>query len=203
MPYGCAAYGSSYYGSGQVPQPIFVFIGSGKFTFPNIVMSGYGILIPITVYRKTIVMPLSSYAVSHYVNFNFNSLAHFKEVFLGANEDGVFILGGKDDLGQPIQADVRTGIHDFAKDGIKTLPKEAWMIYRTNGQLELDIEVEENASYPYVFEKTSQRITEARKKLAKGFKERFYRFTLKNLAGSDFDLDSFRILGNAINLKRR
>jgi hypothetical protein len=160
--------------------------------------------VPITYLRKAIVMHLFGHAVTEYKNFNFNSLAHFKEHFLGANENGLFILGGKDDLGVPIQADIRTGIHDLASDGVIKLPKEAWIGYRTNGQLELDIEVDENkAPYPYTFDKTSQRITEARSTLGKGLKERFYTFILKNISGSDFDLESLRILGNVIGRKRR
>ncbi len=165
----------------------------------------YSVQIPKTYVRKSIVMHLFNHAVSEYVNFNFNSLAFFKGFLIGTNEDGLFILGGKDDLGQPIQADVRTGIHDLGKDGIIAFPKEAWLVYRTDGQLELDVEVEEDGSpYPYIFERThSNRITEVRETLGKGLTDRFYTFTLKNLSGSDFDLESLRILGNVMKEKRR
>jgi hypothetical protein len=156
-----------------------------------------------TFVRKVIVMHLFTHAVSHYENFNFNSLAHFKGLFLGANENGVYLLGGKDDLGVPIEADIRTGVHDLGKDGIITLPKEAWLSYRTDGQWEFDVQVEEGVSYPYIFERTHNRITEIRETLGKGLVERFYTFGLKNIDGSDGDIESLRILGNAIKEYRR
>lgn len=160
--------------------------------------------VPITFIRRAIVMHLFSHAVSHYVNFNFNSLAHFNGLFLGANEEGIFPLGGDNDLGVEIQAYIRSGVHDLADDGIVKLPKEAWMAYRSNGQMELGIEVDEDKNpYRYVFDKSATKITEARKPLAKGVTQRFYTFMIKNKEGSNFDLQSLRILGDKISRKRR
>lgn len=213
---GIALSGLIVSGAGELPvltgtgHELYDRRGTGTAALHLLFSSGYGRVIALPVCstvllnRKVIVMHLFSHAVSHYTNFNFNSLCHFKEHFLGANEQGIFILGGKNDLGQPIQADIRTGIHDFAKDGVLTLPKEAWLAYRTDGQLELNIEVEEGESYPYIFDEThSERIAEVRETLGKGLRERFYTFGIKNIDGSDFDIESFRILGDVIKRKRR
>jgi len=180
--------------------------GSFAITFPVLFGTFHGDVIPITFNRKAIVMHLFSHAVSEYRNYNFNSLAHFNGVFLGASEQGLKILGGDDDLGEAIQAMIRTGVNDFVIKSIRNLPKEVWASYRSDGQMAFGVEEDEHNYYEHILDEQAIGIAEVRpggKSLGKGYKGRFYRFTWKNLGGADFDLESIRVLGQPIKRKAR
>jgi len=177
--------------------------GSFKIVFPVLLGTFHGDVIPITFNRKAIVMHLFSHAVSEYRNYNFNSLVHFNGVFLGANERGLCILGGDDDLGIPIQSLIRTGVNDFVIKSIKNLPKETWLVYRSDGQMAFGVEEDEHDFYESILDEHAVGIAEVRATLGKGYKGRFYRFTFKNLGGADFDLESIRVLGQPIKRKVR
>lgn len=177
--------------------------GNFDIILPVLLGTFHGDVIPITFNRKAIVMHLFSHAVSEYKNYNFNSLAHFNGVFLGANEQGLFPLGGDDDLGIPIQSLIRTGVMDFVIKSIRNLPKEAWLAYRSAGEMAFGVEEDEHNNYEAILDEQAIGIAEVRAKLGKGYKGRFYRFTFKNLSGSDFDLESIRVLGQPIKRKVR
>ena len=171
---------------------------------PSPILSLHGNVIPVTFNRKAIVMHLFNYAVSEYKNYNFNCLLHFNGVFLGLNEDGVYILDGNDDLGELIQARIKSGVEDFAKDGAITIPREAWLAYRSDDGMQLDIRVDEDEDLPsIIFNKVARKITECREKLDRGIKGRFFTWDLKNVNGSDFSLESLRVLGDIIKRKTR
>ena len=171
-------------------------------TFPFVDM--YGDVIPVTFIRKAIVMHLFNYAVSHYVNYNFNSLAHFNKVFLGANEQGIYILDGNDDLGEKIEADITSGVSDLGKNGAIAIPREAWLTYRSDGEMELISEIDEHEELPtIIYDKIAHAIMEMRGKLGRGTKARFFNWKLKNVGGSDFSLESLRVLGDIIRRKTR
>ena len=160
--------------------------------------------IPVTFIRKAVVMHLFNYAVSEYKNYNFNSLMHVHGAFIGLNEDGVYLLDGNDDLGELIQARIKSGLEDFAAKGAITVPREAWLAYRSDNGLQLDVKVDEVTDLPSMFfAKVAGAITECRAKLGRGIKNRFFTWDLKNVGGSDFSLESLRILGDIIKRKTR
>lgn len=160
--------------------------------------------IPITFIRKAVVMHLFNYAVSEYKNYNFNSLLHVHGSFIGLNEDGVYLIDGNDDLGEQIQARIKSGLEDFAVKGAVTIPREAWLAYRSDDGMQLDVKVDEVKDLPSMFfRKVAGAITECRAKLGRGIKNRFFTWDLKNVGGSDFSLESLRILGDIIKRKTR
>jgi hypothetical protein len=178
--------------------------GVGAGILPLLYSVGHGDVIPVTFNRKAIVMHLFNYAVTEYKNYNFNSLLHFNGVFLGVNEQGVYILDGDDDLGELIQARIKTGVTDLAKDGVMTIPREVWLAYRSDDGMQLDVRVNEVTDLPpMIFEKVARMIRENRKKFGRGIKGRFFTWDLKNISGSDFDFQSLRILGDIIKRKTR
>jgi predicted GH43/DUF377 family glycosyl hydrolase len=179
-------------------------IGNIHIISPFPFMDMYGDVIPVTIIRKAIVMHLFNYAVSHYVNYNFNSLAHFNKVFLGANEQGIYILDGNDDLGEKIEADITSGVRDLGGSGALTIPREAWLAYRSDGEMELDVEIDEYDDLPpIIYDKIAPAIMEMRGKMGRGTKARFFTWKLKNVDGSNFSLESLRILGDIIKRKTR
>lgn len=178
--------------------------GSGAMILPAIGGWGSARSIPITLIRRAIVMNVSTGAVTHYENFNFISVIQFSDdLLIGANEDGVYLLGGDDDLSQPIQAEITSGLHDLSEGAAKAAI-EGWLAGRSLSNLDLTVRVDEQGDpylYPFVrFGKP----TEARAKIGKGLnKHRFFTFGVKNKGGSNFDIQLFRILGEIIGRKTR
>jgi len=164
----------------------------------------HGLEIPVTFIRKAVVMHIFNFAVTEYKNYNFNSLLHFNGAFIGMNEQGVFMLDGNNDLGELIQARIKSGVEDFSKDGAVTIPREAWLAYRSDNGMLLDVRGDESVDLPtMVFSKVAAGIRECRAKLGRGIKQRFFQWDLKNQNGSDFSLQSLRILGDIIKRKTR
>jgi len=180
--------------------------GQGYGILPMIFGNGHGdvILMGETYNRKAIVMHLLNYAVSHYVNFNFNSLFLFNGLFLGTNEQGVFVLDGNDDLGELIQAEIGSGVYDIAKNGVIAKPREAWLAYRSTDGMALDVKADETIDLPTVmFNKTGQALKEDRGKLGRGIEARFLTLKLHNMGGCDFSMESLRILGDILKGRTR
>ena len=176
--------------------------GSGALVFPLIEAYGYGIDVPIMLIRRAIVMNLSNHAVTHYENFDFNSIVQFNGVLIGANENGVYILGGDNDLGQYIESELTGGLIDLSERAVKTA-LEGWLAGRSDLAMDLRVTVDEGNVYEYPFVKFGNN-HEARAKIGKGLnKHRFFTFGLKNKSGSNFDLQSFRILGDVVGRKTR
>lgn len=170
--------------------------------FPE--LSFHGDVVPTTFNRRAIVMHLFNHAVSHYVNYNFNSLFHFQNLFLGTNEEGIYIIDGDNDLGEMIEAEIGSGLIDLGAKGEITIPREAWLAYRSNNGMELDTRIDEVVDLPpCLFEKAALMIRECREKLGRGIKARFFMWKLRNVDGSDFSLESLRILGDKIKRKTR
>ncbi len=174
--------------------------------FPDsFTLSDYAInnLIQVLWNRKAIVMSLTNYAVSEYPNYNFNSLVQFNDVLLGANENGIYTLSGGHDLGVDIQANIESGLFDFREDGEIKYPREGWLFYRADGNLSLIIKCDEDAEYETILANIGTHIKEIRAKFGKGIKSRAFNFELKNVDGSDFDVQSLRILGEKIPSRKR
>ena len=174
----------------------------GSVILPLLQVNGYGRVTVVTLNRRAIVMNLFTHAVSHYENFNFNSLVLFNGVLLGANENGVYIIGGDNDLGQPIEGELDGGTIDLYAKGVM-VPIEGWMAYRSVGGMSMKVRVDENTDpyiYPFIKEGNNH---EGRAKIGKGIKGRFFTYGIKNEDGADFSIQSFRILGEAISRKTR
>ena len=177
--------------------------GLATLALPLLEAYGYGIDVPITLLRRAVVMNLSSNAVTHYENFNFDSVVQFNGVLLGANENGVYLLGGDEDLGQYIEAEVTSGLHDLSEKAVKAAI-EGWVAGRfTQDGLDLKVRVDEGDSYSYPFVKFGNG-REGRAKIGKGLnKHRFFTFGVKNKGGLDFSIHSLRVLGEIIRRKTR
>jgi hypothetical protein len=160
--------------------------------------------IPVTFIREAIIMHLFNFAVSEYKNYNFNCLLHFDKMFLGLNEEGIFLLDGDTDLGESIQAEIKTGTIDLAAKGAISIPREAWLAYRSNNGMELDAKLDEVADLPPMFfQKVVEKIRECREKFGRGIKNRFITLDVKNVDGASFDFESLRIMGDVIKRKTR
>lgn len=62
-----------------------------------------------------------SYEPSYFTGWNFNSYAAYRDKSYGAGPDGIYLLEGPDDNGQPIRTGVRIGPVNFGTDRQKRL----------------------------------------------------------------------------------
>lgn len=198
------------YGSGVFTLPQFILFdiglghGIGLFHLPIPLQAGFGYIIPISTYRG-VAMNISNQAISTYSNFRFNSLAYFDGKYFGANENGIYVLGGDTDNGMRIQSKLKTGPLNFGDAIIKNL-RNIWLTYRSDGHLMLVILVDEDEDHPVDVGQTqlvSDEILEERLKVARGARGRFYTIELQNVSGADFDLDSLSFVVEAIRRKVR
>jgi hypothetical protein len=134
-------------------------------------------------------------AVTEYLNYSFNSLAKINGIFYGARDDGIWKLEGNKDNGLEINAEILSGVFDFWA-GVKTKPRKAWLTFRADGRVVLYVVRDEKEVWEEEFPGLYflEKIGEAGTTIAKGIKERFLAFGIKNKGGSDFEIDSLRIL---------
>jgi hypothetical protein len=149
-------------------------------------------------------MNISNQAISTYSGYNFNSIADFNGVLLGATPTGIHVLGGTDDNGTDIDADIKTGSMDFGDTVIKYL-RDMWATFRATGILKFTISINEDATTEV--EKsttlTGTTIVEERIKVPRGLRGRFFTVEIENVDGADFDIDSLSMLVEAIRRKVR
>lgn len=150
-------------------------------------------------------MNLSHFGVTEYSNFSFNSFCDYHEsgLYLGASEDGIFLLDGDDDDGIGIHAAIQSGTEDLFEGYVKRM-REGF-ISKRGGPLGIDIILDEGRLSPITreMESATDEIHEERFKVPRGLKNRFASFIIRNLGGNKIDLDSFRVLLDEVKRKVR
>lgn len=155
--------------------------------------------------RKGFAMNLSHFGVTEYENFSFNSFCDYRGmgIYIGASEQGIFLLDGEDDAGVRINSAIQMGTEDLWSQVMKRL-REAFANIR-GGPLEVQLILDEGRLPPVFRDMQSLRdvIHEERVKFPRGLKNRFFSLIIKNLGGSDFDLESFRVMVDPITHRKR
>jgi hypothetical protein len=103
-------------------------------------------------------------------------------------------VGGENDLGDKIQAEIRSGKHDLSWK----IPVEAWMAYESDGDAVFTVRAEKMTAayeYPFIPQGDSD---EGRAKVGKGIKGRFFTFGVKNKSGTRLHINILRIFGDII-----
>ncbi len=139
-----------------------------------------------------IVMNASNYSITEYKDFPVKSIGYMNGHYYGVLSDGVYLLEGNKDSSTNIDAEIETGPIDFAVK-VTTYPREAWIVYRSDGKVILRIREDEQTVYEKEIAFTNERLREERAKFGRGLRDQFYAFGFKNVDGSDFDLDSIAI----------
>jgi len=145
----------------------------------------------VSVYGAT-VMNASNYAVTEYATYPVKSIGYMNGHYYGVLSDGVYLLEGDDDSGTDVDAEIETGPVNFAEK-VTTYPREAWIVYRSDGKVIFRIREDEQTVYEADISFTSERLREERAKFGRGLRDQFYAFGFKNKDGADFDLDSIAI----------
>lgn len=154
-------------------------------------------------YYKGVAVNLSNFAVTDYSgDYAFHSLFSFNGKVYGANRAGIYELTGDRDNGLPIHARFRTLTVDMW-DRIKRLARYAWITGRSQGSLKLLLELDEKTEWEALFGPGDAALHEDKVKIARGIKNRFIAFEIRNQDGAGFDLEKLRVLVEEIQTRRR
>ena len=139
--------------------------------------------------------------LTEYYNYRFNSFALFNGYYLGANQDGIFILLGDRDDDTNIDTIVKTSLDDFG-DSRQKRGDSVHVGVDTAEDMEVFVSNEEYLNYPCKLMASGSVGLETRKyKMAKGLRGRYWSITIKNTEGSDFILDQIDMLINSLSRK--
>ncbi len=139
---------------------------------------------------KAWVMNTETTAVGWYDNFRFESIVSWKGRELAVGPDGVHELTGDTDNGARIDAVVASGFTDFGVAQTKRLDN-MYFGYTSDGQVAVQTEVYESGSPPSTYlleERDANAPRNSRVTPGKGLWGRYWRLTIKNVDGADFDV---------------
>lgn len=138
--------------------------------------------------RVAWVMNTESSATSWYDNYDFESIAQIQDKVLAVGPDGLYQLTGDDDQGDQIDAEITSGFMDFGTSNQKHVDA-VYFGYTSAGKLSVTAETQGSGHQPYTYymEKTSAAAPEnGRVEPGKGLVGRYWRFTIRNVAGAEF-----------------
>lgn len=142
------------------------------------------------------VMNTRNKAVSEYTNFDFTSFAELNGKYYGAKDDGIYLIDGDTDDGEPIAAFLRTGLHTLGTRLLKQV-HNAYVGYTTDGEIVLKVITTDNGTKKENWYKLNARsapaTTDNRFSIAKGLKSVYWQFELANVDGSNFQIDHMKV----------
>jgi hypothetical protein len=148
-------------------------------------------------------LALERLAASQYENYNFNSMCKFGDVYLGANDNGIFVLdSGDTDAGSAITAFFETVTSDFGIEHQKRI-RRAYFGYETDGELMLILKDDDGNERVYNVDPNHPNHQQHTSTLPIGRdgKGRYWMIRVENVRGSDFSIDSLRLLPVILNRK--
>jgi hypothetical protein len=142
--------------------------------------------------------------ISTYEGYGFNSFAEIGGRYYGASDEGVFLLEGATDDGEPIPASLSTMMLDFGSARQKRITS-AYLGYTSSGKLLLKVRsVDEGVLKEQWYEarKASASVPqEDMIRLGRGMRSRYWQFELVNVDGADFEIDALEL--HPVYLNRR
>lgn len=162
------------------------------------IFAGFGV--PVFDSDSTVwVVNTDNNATSKYENFDFNSFAKIGEKYYGCKADGLYLLEGDTDDGDPIRASIDYGLRNFNTSSLKQI-MGAYIGVSSTGTMYLKVTVGDD-SYIYEgrrsdFDMATQRIDTGR-----GLRANYFKFELYNNDGCDFDLSKIEF--TSVVLSRR
>jgi hypothetical protein len=154
--------------------------------------------------NSAIVMNTETLTLTTFTEYGYNSFARAFGCNLAARADGLFELVGDDDNGLPINATVQLPTVDFGTSFVKVIER-LYVGYRSLAEMVMRVRVDEAPSEfdnVYVLPVASQPgLATQRLKVGKGLAGRYWTFTVNNLDGTGFTLDTIDVKMN--RLERR
>lgn len=141
------------------------------------------------------VVNTENYAMSRYTHVPFTSIAVFKGRTFGIGEDGLYEMTGDTDLGQPIEASITTGRSTLGTKQTKRV-ENVYIDGTASDDLKLTVNVEGRLSGDFSYnipKRISRSARGNRVTIAKGLTSVFWQFTISNINGADFFIDTVSI----------
>lgn len=129
---------------------------------------------------------------TQYDNYGFNSFAKRDATYLGAADDGLYLLEGDDDQGRNITAEISLALSRFATPQAKYFPA-LYLGVTSTGRMLLKANVD-GTDWLFEANNTSSTMANQRIDLGKGLRGSHWRFTILNQDGLDFDLESVEFM---------
>ena len=140
--------------------------------------------------RKAWVMNTETTAASWYDNFDFESIAQPPGHTLAVGPDGLYELTGATDDGSPVRAEVVSGLQDFGAPQTKRMDY-MYFGYTSGGQISVTPEVYESGHAPVTYfleQRDASAPRNSRVEPGKGLFGRYWRVTIRNVDGADFEV---------------
>lgn len=140
--------------------------------------------------RKAWVMNTETTAASWYDNFDFESITQTPDGVLAVGPDGLYTLDADTDAGINIQAEVVSGLQDFGAPQTKRMDY-MYFGYTSGGQISVTPEVYESGHAPVTYfleQRDASAPRNSRVEPGKGLFGRYWRVTIRNVAGADFEV---------------
>ncbi len=140
--------------------------------------------------RKAWVMNTETTAASWYDNFDFESITQTPDGVLAVGPDGLYTLDAATDAGVNIQAEVVSGLQDFGAPQTKRMDY-MYFGYTSGGQISVTPEVYESGHAPVTYfleQRDASAPRNSRVEPGKGLFGRYWRVTIRNVAGADFEV---------------
>ena len=150
-------------------------------------------------------LALERTAPTQYRNYNFNSMAKVGDVYLGANENGIFILdSGDSDAGDEIEAFFELPTSDWGIINAKRI-RRLYVSYESNGDLLLSVKDDEDNLRYYLLEPVHlpNKQHTARVAIGRDGKGVHWMIRIENTSGSDFSVDRINIIPVVLGKKPR
>ncbi|HBF44014.1 MAG TPA: hypothetical protein DDW42_10395 [Desulfobacteraceae bacterium] len=141
-------------------------------------------------------LQLERMAMSQYANWNFNSMTKFNGQYLGANENGLFVLSDGDlDGVSEIPAFFELLTSDWGIENQKRV-RSMYVGYETNGRLKFAVKDDDGNETEYILEANHLDNAQHGAKLpgSRKSKGRYWMVKVDNMNGADFSVDNIRIL---------
>jgi len=148
-------------------------------------------------------LQLERSALSQYANYNFNSMCKFNGAYLGANENGIFVLDSGDlDGTSQIEAFFELLTSDWGIEHQKRI-RSVYVGYETNGQIMVKAKDDDDNQREYILEPNHLDNKQHGAKLPgdRNGKGRYWMIRVENINGSDFSIDSIKVLPVILNRK--
>lgn len=148
-----------------------------------------------------VAMHSETLTLTTFTEYGYNSFARVGGKSLGASAAGLFELAGDDDNGLPINATITLPPTDFGSSFVKAIDR-LYVGYRSQADMVMQAVIDGDASFIYTLPVSAQPgLATQRIKLGRGLSGRYWQFTINNLDGTGFTLDTVDVKVN--RLERR
>ena len=153
-----------------------------------------------------IVLSTEAAAFTEYTEYPFNSLFTFKGKPYGVADDGIYLLEGSDDAGEPIEAAFKTKLTTMRQRALKDA-RGLYLGYTSDGELVLKVTTTRDGKKREDWYKAQYSgdadFRHNRMKIQRGLRSTYWQFEVANVDGADFEVEDVTILYEVLSRRIR